>query len=269
MPSRWQEQEADNDRFMRFREAVINALDASCGHGRHYGPDLERYFAIVHGSEQGVAIREVLHQTKTRQEIALALDHLLESAAQIPNDFYAITKRLDAVVDAIKTAIRHHPGIGLRLVVVGETCELHPAGAAELDDSVVDRTMEWLGRYPSVQEHARRSLRALAEDDFFESLNSTRLAIETLVRAVLQNNKSLENQIDGDAPFLKWLRDRGAKQQTVNMAQRVMLSFCDLQNAWVKHPPASGAPFGRPEAEYASYIVFSLMRLISQLADTP
>jgi hypothetical protein len=149
--------------------------------------------------------------------------------------------------------------------------ELHPAGASELDESVVDPTVDWLGRYPSVQEHARRSLRRLAEDETFESLNSIRVALETLVRAVLQNGRSLENQIgteaSGDAPFLKWLRERGVKPQTATMGQRITSSFCDLQNSWVKHPPATGASFDRAEAEYAIYVVFSLMRLISRLAD--
>lgn len=271
MPSRWQEEETEEDRFTRFRDAVINALDANCSHGRHYDPDLERYFSVAHGSAQGVTIREVLWKAKTRREIALALEQLLESAGQVPKNFYAITNQVDAVADAIRAAITHHPRINLRLVAIGEVYELHPAGASELDESVVDLTVEWLGRYPSVQEHARRSLRRLAEDDTFESLNSIRVALETLVRAVLQNSKSLENQIgtepSGDAPFLKWLRERGMKPQTVTMGQRITSSFCDLQNSWVKHPPAAGASFVRAEAEYAVYVVFSLMRLISKLAD--
>jgi hypothetical protein len=57
------------------------------------------------------------------------------------------------------------------------------------------------------------------------------------------------------------------KPQTATMGQRITSSFCDLQNSWVKHPPAAGASFDRAEAEYVIYVVFLLMRLISRLAD--
>ncbi|MGZ5445013.1 MAG: hypothetical protein ACXW5U_18945 [Thermoanaerobaculia bacterium] len=259
---------------MRFKNAVINGLDAWFGTELHYDRTLEERFSIVHGSQFGPAagIREILRNTPSREALALTLDHLLEAAAQTPLEYRGITKPVDAVAKAIGEAIQHHPGIALRLVNVDEDMfELHPAGAAELDAVSVDQTLAWLAKFPAVQAESRKALRAHADGDFATSLNSARQVLEMLFRAVLANSKSLENQIGSDpaspdAPVLRWMRERGAKPQTVTLAQRVVASFCDLQNSWVKHLPPTGATFDEAEAEYALYAAFVVARLITRLA---
>jgi hypothetical protein len=272
--SRWSAPEEPDEVLAKFKNALVNGLDSWFGRQQHYDETLEQRFSIVHGSSLGQAsgIRHVLRSASSREEVALTLEHLLQAAAQTPLEYGATTKNVDAVAKAIHDAIEHHRGIRLRLVNTGEDkFEIYPAGVDEIDESAVDQTVAWLATFPAVQAEAQKALRAHVEGDFATSLNSSRQTLEMLVRAALGNAKSLENQIgadsSSDAPLLRWMRERGSKPQTVTLAQRVVSSFCDLQNSWVKHVPASGASFDEPEAEYALYAAFIVARFITRLAE--
>jgi hypothetical protein len=268
--TRWHTNDDSESVFVRFRTAVITGLDSAFGTDAHYDMELERRFSVVHGSPLGAGsdIKEVLRRTTTREQLAVALERLLSAAAQIPLDAYSVTPFVELVATAVSEAATHHPGIALRLVKVAGNYELHPAGATELDAESVEGTLRWLGKYPAIQSQARKALRSHIAGDYSESLNAARVALEMLARALLQNSKTLENQIGNDerAPLLAWMKDRGVKPQIVTLSNRLVASFCDLQNGWVKHPPAEGASFQAAEAEYALYVVFTLMRLLSRIA---
>jgi hypothetical protein len=266
--SQWQDEENEAQILNKFQHAIANALDEVFGDGLHYDDLLEKRFSQKHGSPYGAAsdIRDVLYRTTSRREMALALEHLIDAASTIPKQYGAWKTTLDQVVGAIDDAFKNQPSIKLKLVLVGDSYEIRAAGPPEIEDAIVEPAIDWLARFPAVQEHARKALRSLAKEEFKESLDAARLALETLAKAVTGVDKSLEKQIAGDAPLLKWMREKGMKPQAVTMAQRITLSFCDLQNAWVKHQPVAGSSFGSAEAEYGVYVTLCLIRLISQIS---
>lgn len=272
--ARWQIDLSDVEAFDRFQNAAVNAVDSKLdrSNSNDYGMDLERRFAILHGSSYGPMsnIRTVLYAKKNRRDLAVALEHLLWAVAEMPQPYGTWGSPIELLAAEIDRSLRHHPFIGLRLVKEGDIYELHPAGAQELDRNV-DTVLLWLKSYPGVRIEAVKGLRALAEGDLQESLNSVRVALEMLVRALLGNSKTLENQITGDsdgAPLLAWVRSRGAKAEVVNLLQKNLKAFSDVQNAWVKHPPSSGSSFDEAEAEYGVYSSFAVMRFLLQVART-
>ena len=268
--SRWAETDAIA-LFVRARSAVVASLDAQFrgGSSPEYERQFEEQFAITHGLVRfrDGNMRDVLGRASSREQLAEAIENVIRAAASVPDGYGQIRSTLDTVVSAIDQAFKLHPSLGLRLEKFEEHYEILSAGSAELDAQVVDPTIQWLAKYPAIQIEARASLRLLAHDQLSPALDAARRALEMLMRAMLGNEKSLENQI-GDStvpkPFLAWLREHGAKAETANLSRHVIDAFCDLQNAWVKHQPATGADFERAEAEFGIYLTFTVMRFIAQ-----
>jgi hypothetical protein len=69
--SRWDEPEDSGTVLRRFKNALVNGLDSSFGEGTHYDPELERHFAIIHGSPYGAAsdIRQVIRKVESRNKM--------------------------------------------------------------------------------------------------------------------------------------------------------------------------------------------------------
>lgn len=270
---RWFPERDPQEALARLRYSVLSAIDSYMGTGGQLYDDLqfEQRFSMLHGSPvtRTSGLRQVILAATTREELALAVEHVLLALADLGTAYGAITVPADEVAKRIADAFRYNPFVGFRLVKVGTAYEVHHSGAEELDSAVVDRTLEWLSRFPAIRDEAAKALRLHAEGSYSDSMNASRVALEMLVRAAVSNEKSLENQIGNDpeasAPFLAWLRERGVKPQTVTIAQKIVRSICDLQNSWVKHIPVGGSSFEEAETEYVLYTSFALMRLVTRL----
>ena len=63
-------------------------------------------------------------------------------------------------------------------------------------------------------------------------LDDLRLSLETLLKSILENNKSLENQL----PELgKYISDRKGSKELNNMFLKLIDYFSKYQNTYVKH----------------------------------
>lgn len=105
--------------------------------------------------------------------------------------------------------------------------------ANELDIPLIDETRHWLQSYPNVLVLFEQAKLKYDADIFQRNLiDDLRLALELLIKAVLENSKSLENQI---APIGARLKERGASNQFTNMFQKLLDHYCKYQNDHVKH----------------------------------
>lgn len=95
--------------------------------------------------------------------------------------------------------------------------------------------------------------------DYRSLFDNLRLALEQLLRQVLDNKKSLENQ---ERELLKWIKARGAHQQVVNMYKQLLFGpYSRYQNDAVKH----GEQYSEDEAEFMIYLTGIFMRLLLRL----
>ncbi len=90
-------------------------------------------------------------------------------------------------------------------------------------------------------------------------LDNLRFALEQLLKNILSNRKSLENQ---KTYLLPWLRKKGLHTQVVNLYEKLLKTYQDYQNNAVKH----NEDFSLDEVEYMIYLTGNFMRLLIQLA---
>ena len=98
------------------------------------------------------------------------------------------------------------------------------------------------------------------EGGIFErnTLDDMRLAFELLVKDVLGNNKSLENQIPEIGSVLK---TSGASVELRNMVQQVIKYYTDFQNNHVKHNDAVNGN----EIEYIIELTSVVMKFLIKI----
>lgn len=101
------------------------------------------------------------------------------------------------------------------------------------ETELVQKTKHWLSNHPDALKQYESAL-AKYEGGIFErnTLDDMRLAFELLVKDLLGNGKSLENQI---AEIGAKLKSTGASVELRNMVQQVIKYYTDFQNNHVKH----------------------------------
>lgn len=121
---------------------------------------------------------------------------------------------------------------------------------------LVQKTKHWLSAYPASLKQYENAL-SKYESGVYErnALDDMRLSFELLVRDVLQNNKSLENQIQDIGQYLK---DSGASKELRNMIVSVINYYTDYQNNHVKH----NDKVNKDELEYVIELTSVIMKYI-------
>ena len=103
----------------------------------------------------------------------------------------------------------------------------------EFNESLIEETQHWLSEYPEalglyyacLENHSNGIHQRNLLDDL-------RLSLETLLKNILENNRSLENQI---AELGKFINERDGSQELNNMFLKLIDYFSKYQNTYVKH----------------------------------
>lgn len=107
------------------------------------------------------------------------------------------------------------------------------SSASDIDDPLIVATTHWLGPFPEaltafnsalVKHRANVLARNLLDD--------LRLSLEVLVKSILKNGKSLENQ---KAELGKFLKERESSPELREMFITLLSYYCHYQNSYVKH----------------------------------
>jgi len=155
------------------------------------------------------------------------------------------------------------PSVGIKLVRRGSAVTLYPAGAVLLDEKLVDDVLEWLTPHSVVQKRFQEALSLYLSGNSEQHrniLDELRFALEQLLKTLLNNQKSLENQ---KVTLLRWLGDRGLHQQVTNMFDTLLTQYAQYQNQAVKH----NEQHSPNEIEFMIYLTGTCMRLLLQLEE--
>ena len=127
------------------------------------------------------------------------------------------------------------------------------------ETELIQKTKHWLSKHPKALKQYESAL-AKYEGGIFErnTLDDMRLAFELLVKDVLGNNKSLENQIPEIGSVLK---TSGASVELRNMVQQVIKYYTDFQNNHVKHNDAVNGN----EIEYIIELTSVVMKFLIKI----
>ncbi len=155
------------------------------------------------------------------------------------------------------------PSVGFQVSKRGKVVTLYPLGAKLLDEGSINDVLAWLEKYPKVAKHFEQALKIYYAGDigkYRNLLDNLRFALEQLLKEVIGNKKSLENQ---QKELLSWLKQRGIHQEVVNLYNQLLFGqYCMYQNDAVKHNEA----FSKDEIEFMIYLTGTFMRLLLQLA---
>ena len=124
------------------------------------------------------------------------------------------------------------------------------------DSELIQKTKHWLEDYPSSLKQYENAL-SKYEGGIFErnTLDDMRLAFELLIKDLLGNNKSLENQI---AAIGSMLKESGASAEIRNMVTQIIKYYTDFQNNHVKHNDAVNGD----ELEYVIELTSVIMKFL-------
>lgn len=127
------------------------------------------------------------------------------------------------------------------------------------ETELVQKTKHWLSHHPNSLKQYESAL-AKYEGGIFErnTLDDMRLSFELLVKDLLCNNKSLENQI---AEIGAKLKNSGASVELRNMVQQVIKYYTDFQNNHVKHNDA----VNDKEIEYIIELTSVVMKFLIKI----
>lgn len=103
----------------------------------------------------------------------------------------------------------------------------------EINESLVEETQHWLSEYPDALKLYNDCLEKHSNGIHQRNLlDDLRLSLETLLKNVLENGKSLENQI---ADLGKYINNRHGSKELNNMFLKLIDYFSKYQNTYVKH----------------------------------
>ena len=133
------------------------------------------------------------------------------------------------------------------------------AQTEEVNESLIEETQHWLSEYSDSLKLFNEALAKHSQGiNQRNLLDDLRLSLETLLKSVLENRKSLENQI-GDLG--KFINERNGSKELNNMFLKLIDYFTKYQNSYVKHNDA----VNENEVEIIMEMVSSFMKFIIRI----
>jgi hypothetical protein len=285
---RWNVTWDDATAFMQFRNRLIFLIDKHLSKSIVLDTELINQYAFLCGLPAPYAgsgrLNEIVASVELQQKgLNTTIIFTSFSYSQAPihlawylqNLFLAIEERLQSRKDRtlevnfvrfyaeLKDLIKISPSSQIRLSKTKKGIIVYPAGAKMLDESLVNDNLAWLQDFPESLNAFEQALSIYLSGDkpkFRNLTDNLRVSIEQLLRRILINQKSLENQ---SKELDDWLEKHGVHKQVRNLYGQFLFGpYAALQNDVAKHGDVELLP---DEIEYLIYLTGTFMRLIIQL----
>ncbi len=129
--------------------------------------------------------------------------------------------------------------------------KFYPAGAELLDDKLVEDILDWLNDYKDEKKDFDRALKAMMKKDYNEVVSNSYKCIESLVRNMLGNSKTLDNNKELILSTLKLSKEWGA----------ILNGYLAYANEYGKHGSKKRHDVDPNEAEAFLYMTGLVIRL--------
>lgn len=132
-------------------------------------------------------------------------------------------------------------------------------GVKEVNEALIEETKNWLSEYPSSLKLYQEAISKYDNQIFQRNLlDDLRLSLELLLKAILRNNKSIENQLGDIGSFIQ--SKNGSKELT-NMFVKLIDYYTKYNNTYVKHDDA----IIENEIEFIFEMTSSFMKFLARL----
>lgn len=162
------------------------------------------------------------------------------------------------LVNGIEEAIKAS-NIPIELIKDSNQYYFLPKGAEELNAALITHNLNWLSKHPDVKKIFLGALEKYEHNAFERNLlDDLRLSIETLLKSILNNSKSLENQTSELGTFLK---NKGVSNEVASMYWKLLDYFSKYQNSYIKH----NDNVNTNEIELIVYLTGVFIRFLSKI----
>jgi hypothetical protein len=176
-----------------------------------------------------------------------------------PGQQYRIIKELcDHPSFALKPSAERKE---LKIRLVTRYSQLDPRDApSEVNETLVEETKHWLDAFPDALSVYSQALEKYDHGAFQRNLlDDLRLSLELLLKAIFQNEKSLENQLSLVGAYIK---SNGGSGELSNMFLKLLDYYAKYNNTYVKHDDA----VIEQEIEFILEITSSFMKYLARLS---
>lgn len=147
----------------------------------------------------------------------------------------------------------------LKIKLVTRYGELSTVTDSDINETLIEETIHWLADYKDSLKLYKEALQKFQNKIFERNLlDDLRLSLELLLKSVLENDKSLENQLGEIGAFIQ--KTKGSKELT-NMFVKLIDYFSKYQNSYVKHNDA----VIESEIEFIYEMTSSFMKLLIRM----
>jgi hypothetical protein len=184
----------------------------------------------------------------------------LEEESFEPND---LSLRIQREIKRISILT---PNASFQIKQKGKQFIVYPSGDQLLDEEIINYTLSGLEDYPEVAKSFENALMIYQSGEvgkYRDLLDNLRLALEQLLKKILRNGKSLENQ---NKILNDWLKEKRLHSQVVHLYGHLLRSYQQYQNDAVKHNDNNEAMYSIDDVEFMIYLTGNFMRLILKLA---
>ena len=102
-----------------------------------------------------------------------------------------------------------------------------------VDSAIVKETQHWLSKFPDALKTYNSGIEKYSKQIYERNLlDDMRLALELLLKSILSNDKSLENQLPEIGKFQK---DKGLSTEFTNMFNKLLDYYSKYHNNYIKH----------------------------------
>lgn len=148
----------------------------------------------------------------------------------------------------------------LKIKLISRYGHLASAGEGEkINETLIEETKHWLSDYPESLKLYQEALTKFESKIYQRNLlDDLRLSLEKLLREILGNNKSLENQLSEIGAFIK---DRKGSKELNNMFVKLIDYYSKYHNTYIKHEDS----VIENEIEFIFEITCSFMKFIIRI----
>lgn len=204
------------------------------------------------------SVYKYVSQCENSQQLATVLQILFWV---LEEQHHETQHKISEIIQEIRKISVLTPSASFKVHRKGEQIIIYPSGDHFLDEGIVDFVLSGLEDYPIAAKHFEQALKFYQTGDtsqYRSLLDNLRFALEQLLKKILNNQKSLENQ----KIFLKALfKDKELHPQVNNLYSTLLNLYTQYQNDAVKH----SEDFSLDEVEFMIYLTGNFMRLLLQL----
>jgi hypothetical protein len=274
--SRWGIQSSDEAEFSKLKNRILSVLQGIFGRSDVDNINIVNRFALIDGSHieayspisfalrtsflnsiEKTPLYMAFSEASTEKELVLSLQNLFWTLEEISK-----ADLIDQTYKSIQYVI-NRSFCTFTLLRRDKRVYVIPAGAKELDEALVKDTLTWLGDPPSARKAFEQALEIYQHKDeakYRNLIDNLRVSIEQVLRRILKNRKSLENQKD---VLLKWLDQKCVHAQIRNLYNQLLFGpYSILQNDSAKH---GDEKLSEIEIEYLIYLTGTFLRFLIQL----